>query len=140
METIFPMLRSSVYKITSPATIAYNCIAWAAGESDKCWWPDPFNQYYWPSGILREVTIKAFINAFELLGYSICEDASYETGYEKVAIYTKIDGMPTHAARQIDPEKWTSKLGQCEDIEHDINALSGDQYGQPVIYMKRPKE
>jgi hypothetical protein len=60
-------------------------------------------------------------------------------GYEKIAIYTKPDGRPTHAARQIDSDKWTSKMGQLEDIEHDINSLSGDIYGEPLVYMKRPK-
>ncbi len=118
----------------------YNCIAWAAGDTETWWWPDPFDQYFWPSGILREETIDAFIMAFEFLGYSICGDANYETGYEKVAIYAKPGGTPTHAARQIDSEKWTSKIGQLEDIEHGINSLSGTMYGEPVVYMKRSKE
>ena len=138
METFFPMLQSSAYKVTSPATIEYNCIAWAAGDTETWWWPDPFDQYFWPSGILREETIDAFVKAFEFLGYTICRDANYETGYEKVAIYAKLDGRPTHAARQIDSEKWTSKIGGLEDIEHGINSLSGDIYGEPIVYMKRP--
>jgi len=139
METFFPGLQTSQYKVTSPATISYNCISWAAGDTEKWWWPDPFDQYFWPSGILRKESINAFVNAFEFLGYSICKDGNYETGYEKVAIYAKIDGRPTHAARQIDSGKWTSKIGQLEDIEHSINSLSGDIYGEPIVYMKRPK-
>jgi hypothetical protein len=139
MESFFPRLQTSEYKVTSPATIAYNCIAWAAGDTEKWWWPDPFNQYFWPSGIPRNESIDAFVKAFELLGYSICKDPNYETGYEKVAIYAKIDGRPTHAARQIDSEKWTSKIGQSQDIEHGINSLCGDIYGDPIVYMKRPK-
>ena len=139
METFFPMLQSSSYNVTSPATIAYNCIAWAAGDTETWWWPDPFDQYFWPSEILREETIDAFVKAFEFLGYTICRDANYEMEYEKVAIYAKPDGRPTHAARQIDSEKWTSKIGRLEDIEHDINSLSGDIYGEPLVYMKRPK-
>jgi hypothetical protein len=57
METFFPMLQSSSHNVTSPATIAYNCIAWAAGDTETWWWPDPFDQYFWPSGILRKETI-----------------------------------------------------------------------------------
>jgi len=139
LETFFPILQSSAYKVKSPATIAYNCIAWAAGDTETWWWLDPFDQYFWPSEILREETIDAFVKAFELLGYTICRDANYETGYEKVAIYAKLDGRPTHAARQIDSEKWTSKIGRLEDIEHGINSLSGDIYGVPIVFMKRPK-
>lgn len=139
MQTYFPMLKPSAYKLTSPATIEYNCIAWAAGDTETWWWPDSFDQYFWPSGIPREETIDAFVNAFEFLGYTICRDANYETGYEKVAIYAKPDGRPTHAARQVASEKWTSKIGQLEDIEHDINSLSGAIYGEPIVFMKRPK-
>ena len=138
MKTFFPSLKSSKYAVTSPATIEYNCIAWAAGDDEAWWWPDPFNQYFWPSGAPREETIDAFVKAFESLGYFACPDENYETGYEKIAIYAKSDGKPTHAARQVDSQKWTSKLGQSEDIEHDINSISGNIYGSPVIYMKRP--
>ena len=140
MHTYFPMLKSSSYKLTSPATIEYNCIAWAAGDTETWWWPDPFGQYFWPSEILREETIDVFVKAFEFLGYTICRDANYETGYEKVAIYAKPDGRPTHAARQVDAEKWTSKIGRLEDIEHGVNSLSGAIYGEPIVFMKRPKE
>jgi len=140
MDNFFPALKSFGYIISSPATIEYNCIAWAAGDNETWWWPDPFKQYYWPSETIREESIDAFVKAFELLGYTICPDAEYEKGYEKVAIYSKPDGKPTHAARQIDSEKWTSKIGKLEDIEHDINSLSGSIYGEPVVFLKRLKE
>lgn len=139
MENTFPLLKASPYELTSPCTINYNCIAWAAGDNETWWWPDPFNQYYWPEEIPREETIEAFIKAFDKLGYKICKDSTYETGYEKIVIYAKSGGKPTHAARQIDSTKWTSKIGRLYDIEHEINSLSGDVYGEPIIFMKRPK-
>ena len=140
MQNLFPILKSSIYFVTSPVTIEYNCIAWAAGDTEKCWWPDPLDQYFWPLEIPREETIDAFVKAFESLDYTLCPDANYENGYEKITIYAKPNGKPTHAARQIDLQKWTSKIGQLEDIEHDFNSLSGDIYGEPIVYMKRPKE
>jgi hypothetical protein len=140
MQSYFPELRSPLFKLVSPPTIEYNCIAWAAGDTEAWWWPDAFEQYFWPAGIVREESIDAFVKAFETLRYNICINADYEPGYEKIAIYTKLNGRPTHAARQIDSEKWTSKIGQLEDIEHGIDSLSGDIYGKPVVYMKRPKE
>jgi len=140
MQIFFPVLKSSGYTITSPPTIDYNCIAWAAGDTQSWWWPDTFNQYYWPPGIPREETIDVFVKAFEFLGYTICPDANHESGYEKVAIYAKQYGNPTHAARQIDTGKWSSKIGRLEDIEHDIDSLNGSIYGNPQVYLKRPKE
>jgi hypothetical protein len=47
--------------------------------------------------------------------------------------------MWTHAARQLDNGKWTSKLGQLEDIEHEsLEALSGAVYGSVVQVLKKP--
>jgi len=140
MQNHFPLLKHSGYSVTSPAAVEYNCVAWAAGDIQAWWWPDPFEQYYWPSGIPREETIDAFVKAFGSLGYTICSDANPEPGYEKVAIYAKQYGNPTHVARQIDLGKWTSKIGSLEDIEHDINSLSGPIYGNPRVYMRRPKK
>ena len=41
IEAAFPALVGTGYFVTSPATPEYNCIAWAAGETDRWWWPDP---------------------------------------------------------------------------------------------------
>ena len=56
---------------------------------------------------------------------------------EKVAIYL-LNGMPTHAARQLSTGKWTSKLGLSIDIEHDSpDVLDGPEYGKASIFLKR---
>jgi hypothetical protein len=141
MENLFPVLKSSGYKITSPATIEYNCIAWAADDPEMWWWPDPYYQYYWPPDVPRKATINAFVKAFETLGYMVCQTSTYVPGYEKIAIYAKTSGEPTHAARQLGSGKWTSKVGSLEDIEHDDHAgVNGETYGSVVVFMKRPKK
>jgi len=140
IEASFPSLRNSGYSITSPATVEYNCIAWASGDTRAWWWPDPMNLYYWPPTIPRENTLEAFIKAYELLGYGICKDGNYEEGFEKIAIYVAGDRKPTHAARQLSSGRWTSKLGKLEDIEHTtLNGLCSPRYGTVAVFMKRPK-
>ena len=47
------------------------------------------------------------------------------------------DGEPTHAARQLPNGKWTSKLGRWEDIEHDLEGLTGEMYGSVQQILKR---
>lgn len=139
IENTFPSLKPGNYQITSPATPAYNCIAWAAGMDDRWWWPD--NQYtaYWPDGVPREETLTAFTQAYSLAGYVPCDTSRYERGFEKIAIYTDRRGKPTHAARQTQTGQWTSKLGEREDIEHNLpNNLEGNYYGKVSIIMKRP--
>jgi hypothetical protein len=136
---LFPLLLQDGGVKKSEATSIYNCIAWAANVNTKFWWPDKNRLCFWPVGVPREETLDAFIKAYETLGYVICNDESLEPGYEKVAIYVDITTQkPTHAARQLASGKWTSKLGQDIDVEHDTpSGVSGSQYGYPMQYMRR---
>jgi hypothetical protein len=123
-ETLFPDLVRTGYYITSPPDPLYNCIAHAAGITNKWWWPDPDGFDYWPQGVLRERTFAAFIHALATLGYGPCPDGALEVGWEKVAIYATADG-PAHAARQLENGRWTSKLGPDDDIEHALASYAG---------------
>lgn len=138
IEGLFPQLLISGYDITSPSTREYNCIAWAAGNDEAWWWPDPDG--YWPAGIPKDEDLATFIRAYETLGYVVCKNAGYEDGFEKIAIYVDSDGTPTHAARQLGNGRWTSKLGKLEDIEHGtLEGLHGQTYGTVAVFMKRKK-
>lgn len=136
MTDPLPHLARMGYTITSPSDDSYNCIAWAAGDDTRWWWPN--DPYYWPPGAPADETIGAFAKAFETLGFSTCGDASLEPGYEKVAIYADQHLVPTHAARQLPTGKWTSKLGQHVDLAHDFDAVTGPLYGQVIQLMRRP--
>lgn len=139
IEAVFPHLRHTNWEQKSPQTISYNCIAWAAGETSRCWWPIEHPRYYWPEGILREETIERFIEVFQRLGYETCDDGELETGYEKVALYVDDLQVPTHMARQLETGVWSSKLGDWEDIEHHtLHGLENSTYGHVASYMKRP--
>ena len=137
----FPNLNNRNHRITSPRTLRYNCIAWAAESDVKWWWPPtgPTSRSYWPPGALREVTLAAFVSAFEVLGYEMCHDGSLEEGYQKIALFASQSGQPTHAARQLSDGSWTSKLGALEDIVHTtVDDVNGATYGAPVQFMRRP--
>ncbi len=137
VQAHFPSLAATNHSITSPQDPQYNCIAWAAGEDDVRWWPDPMYILHWPDGVPRLETIAAFIQAYSTIGYAPCSDGNIEQGFEKVALYA-LNGKPTHAARQLSNGEWTSKLGPQWDISHTINALDGPSYGSVVQYLKRP--
>jgi hypothetical protein len=142
IATYCPNLSPQQYEITSPETSDYNCIAWGAEEDDR-WWDPTDPDQYWPDNIPRELTISAFIQAYETIGYIPCESADLEPGYDKVALYAREDsqadgGQPTHVARQLSNGRWTSKLGELEDIEHELEGLIGFYYGSVVQILKRP--
>lgn len=134
----FPSLLTSRFLITSPEDISYNCIAWAVGDNARQWWPDAFGIGYWPPGIPRLETVDAFMMAYQTLGYEVCANGDLEEGYQKIAIFATGNNNPTHAARQLYSGKWTSKCGDLEDIEHELDGLVGDSYGTVVCYMRRP--
>ena len=131
----FPRLKRTSFLISSPETPTYNCIAFAAQDVQRWWWPSP--SYYWPPNVDRAENLQTFIAAFATLGYEACADGSIERGFEKVALFANAQGKPTHAARQLPNGRWTSKLGNDEDINHSIYGLEGGQYGDVAQYLKR---
>jgi hypothetical protein len=133
LENAFPNLRAQSYRITSPHSLEYNCIAWAAGDDTQWWWPD--DDGYWPNED-RIATVEAFVKAFATLGYTPVDTQTGEPVSDRVALYAK-EGRVTHAARQLASGRWTSKLGRGVDIEHDLPGLEGSVYGYVVQILKR---
>lgn len=138
LEIKWPNLSHTEYRVTSLKSQEYNCFAWAADDTERWWQPIPGDQFYWPDGVTQEETLKAYIQAYQTLGYHLCEDDKLESGYQKIAIYIDSNDTPTHAARQLPNGKWTSKLGWLEDIEHELDGLTGDRYGVVGQILKRP--
>ncbi len=133
----FPNLRKSPFKRTGPATRKYNCIAWAAGDKKRWWWPT-IDHHYWPPGVPRNHDLKAFIAAYATLGYARCDHGESEADFEKIAIYLDAEGTPTHVARGLPCGDWTSKLGENIDITHTLRGLEGPEYGRAKAFLKRP--
>jgi hypothetical protein len=136
LEELFPGLRGQPYQITSPGDSNYNCIALEVGDTSKWWWPDLAEEDAWPTGVARVETVSAFQAAFATLGYVVCDHDLFEVGYEKIALFALL-GIPKHASRQLQTGRWTSKLGEREDIEHALHDLTGMIYGSVALVMKR---
>lgn len=138
IEHYFPVVVDWGYVVTSEIDCGYDCIAWAAGDDTRVWWPSPEDgSVYWPPGVPRAETVEAFAAAYGTLGYVPCDNEEHEVGFEKIAIFADSCGEPIHAARQLDAENWTSKVGRLQDIRHPLRALEGSEYGKVVLFMKR---
>lgn len=141
-----PTLAGANVDITSPSTARYNCVAWAAEDDQRNWSPAPgldgklLGGYYWPAAVEMLPAISAVEAVFRLLGYEPCDDGSLEPGVEKIAIYGDAIGMALHAARQTQSGRWTSKMGDLADIEHDEpEEVESTLYGTVRRYMARQK-
>jgi len=134
----FPKINKKNHTVTSDQDRAYNCIAFAAGETHRKWWPASHPDAYWPIALPQPDTPDAFIKAFQTLGYAVCADDSYDPALQKIVFYV-VFGHVKHAAIQLGPNKWASKLGDCEDIQHKKIAISEGSYGVPTVYMARRK-
>ncbi len=145
LEDRLPGLEDTDYQITSPQTTDYNCIGWALGDSERWWSPVHGFGSYWPTGLPRSLEVETFIMLFESQGFERCETEDAEAGFEKIALFAE-SGYFTHVARQLPSGRWTSKLGNDVDIEHDLRDLTRRRslfplyrYGAVVGVMRRPR-
>jgi len=61
-----PRLTATNYRATSPATPEYNCVAWAAGDTQHWWQPG----VYWPLPVaIHDFGIEGLVRAFQQLGF-----------------------------------------------------------------------
>lgn len=139
----FPNLGTN-YEITSePAD--YNCMAFAVDDYKKYWWPI---KHFWPKELnIQTECVEAFIECFEWLGYEKCGlNEKFEKGFQKVAIYVDVIGIPSHVAKQFpgDAGWWRSKLSDKEDIKHTLAGLAGHfdgdiyaNYGNVAIILRK---
>ena len=131
----FPNLASERFEIEDEPSPRYNCIAYAAGDTSKWWWPDGIN--YWPPWATPTTKMESLQEAFAGEGYEQCEDGSIEPGYQKVALYEAHSAMQ-HAAVQMPDGRWRSKMGKGPVIEHrNPESLSSGIYGEPTVFMRR---
>jgi hypothetical protein len=142
IEQDFPNIIGK-YEITSDKDSGHNCIAFAVGDHQSFWDPAaamrPIRGYYWPPGCGDDDAIKNLVKVFQIHGYEVCQSSDLEADFEKVAIFGDAVAY-SHAARQLPSGKWSSKLGEGHDIEHDtLDALcgTGNAYGKVIHLMKR---
>jgi hypothetical protein len=148
LEDWFPHLNDAGWRKTSEESEDYNCIAYAGSDESRKWDPDESGGRYWPESVPRTLDLSSFIRLYEVeKGFVKCDlNFDLENGFEKIAIYCNFNPQlktleVTHAARQLPSGKWTSKLGDLDDIEHNtLEALGGSwpAYGTVKQIMKRP--
>ena len=89
IQAEFPRLKTAAFFLTSPPSPDYNCIAWAADDTDRWWWPvhGPHRVAYWPPNVDRREDVAAFVAAFATIRYEPCANGTPERGFEKVALF-----------------------------------------------------
>jgi hypothetical protein len=147
LPQLFPKLAHSTWKIRGGPMGRYNCIAWAAGDTKRHWWPGVAPQSFWPNGDPTP-TLNNFIQAYSTLGYAPCNmDSSNDPSIKKITIYTKsnmamrLDEVQ-HASLQRITGVWSSKLGPWELVDHEFDAVAGHvncEYGDIVQMMSRKR-
>ena len=141
LQRNFPTLVEWVnYEIKSDPTPEYNCLAWALGIDWASFNPEPFTGgYQWFPGVERIWTRETILKILANHNYQEEADRTLEQGWEKIAIYDDIHGIPQHFARQLQSGRWTSKMGRLNDIEHyNLECLEGyEAYGPVSRILKR---
>jgi hypothetical protein len=136
-----PGLTSSNHRITSPATDAYNCVAWVQRDLDRWYEPD----FFWPAGVPVPTDIdndlEEYVALFSAFGYEMCGDPTLEAGFLKIALYSEGRSFQ-HVAKQLPSGAWSSKAGTLHDLRHDdLDAFHGAAFmneARAVLFMRRP--
>lgn len=145
--SLFPELQPADLVVTSKRA-AYNCVAWAVGDTGAWWEPAPLTTEgelgggnHWPKGIPLQHHLANFLAVFEIHDFRECEGGELEEGREKIAVYVNDQGGFAHVARQLEDGRWSSKLGREFDISHaSPDDLVSQSYGTPQIFMARPRK
>jgi hypothetical protein len=98
LESTFPNLRGSVYSVESNDTVNYNCIAWAADNTQSLVAALPTRLLAF--GIASRGNVGERHRRFPGSRDKPTDNNQLELGNEKVAIYVNANGTPTHMARQ----------------------------------------
>ena len=133
-------------------TPVYNCIAWAMGYTDR--WvggldpkllssgelPPP--GYYWPDKVPYSSSPDSLVSAFKAEGFEKTKNASYEKGYDKVALYRRrkrffCNYTWTHASRIVSDEVEHCKLGRSFNVAHSSNQFSKSILSTWLLWRKR---
>ena len=135
----FPNLASTAFEKTSEYDESYNCFAWAVGWTHCRIDPGPPRVGdYWPKNVQRGTSVRSSVEALNAEGFNVCESGDYEHGFIMIALYADKRGSAKHAARLREDGRWSSKLGDWDDIAHcDLNAVGGADYGTAVRFLKK---
>ncbi len=126
------------FKLLSPFSFQYNCIAFALGMTDR--WVDPsaIPWHWWPP-IEKGPDIDHLKNAFKYFGFEECGmDDEVDELYDKIALY-HIANHWTHAARIVADGICHSKFGESYDGYHSSGNVLQAQYGDVCLIMRRLK-
>jgi len=98
LESTFPNLVSTGYRVTSPESIDYNCLAWVVGDQTKWWQPEDGNYtgipFYWHREGLYS-TIDTYLEQYRAEGFEITDSANFEPEFDKIAMSTHATSLPT---------------------------------------------
>ena len=134
----FPKLTDANHRKTSPESPHYNCFGWAILGREVLMGPK--DGWFWPADVPLDLRLSTFHLLLDALDFQRCESGDPELDFDRVLLYGSGENV-THAARQLESGKLTSKRGIFgDDIEHDTaDAITGGEYFEILAYFRRRK-
>lgn len=133
-----PLKNDANFKLLSPFSFQYNCIAFAMGMTDR-WVDDSDIAWHWWPPIEKGPSVDHLKRAFRYFGFEECGmDDSIDELYDKIAIY-HLAGRWTHAAKIVAAGIYHSKFGESYDGCHSSGGVLRAQYGDVCLIMRRLK-
>jgi hypothetical protein len=135
---LLPGLQEGVsLEFTSPVDPNYNCLAWALSATFSAF--ENTKGAFWAWSDIPDDTAEGWAQVCQIHGFTPTDNAEFETGHEKIAIFEDGDG-DLHACRQDKTGRWKSKLGDLgPDIDHDGLTALEVPYGKVVRILQRKR-
>ena len=150
IKDLFPrIIYDESADIIGPESLNFNCIMYAIGGQRYNIWPSYFRpigyntdkrEVFWPTDLPNSESLNNFIAMFRKFKYELCDDSSYEPDFRKIAIFCYFGtNQVSHASLMIGEDLWASKIGKGHIIQHKLESLCGEVYGELRCFMKRLK-
>ncbi len=124
------------FKLVSPFSFQYNCIAFALGINDRWVDHEDIPWHWWPP-VEKGASIDHLKRVFQYFGFEECGlDDQLDEMYDKVALY-EVSNEWTHAARVVATGVYHSKFGESYDGRHSSGSVLQAQYGNVCLIMRR---
>lgn len=146
----FPNLSQDAV-VVGPPDIHYNCIAYSINCTklfiqpiEKRFQPVKHNLDgtidFWPTELECSWELSNILKFYRMFKYELHENDNYTMKFRKIALFCNPNTNDvTHAALQIGPNIWRSKLGPATLLQHQLYDIEGEIYGEVRCFVRRPR-
>jgi hypothetical protein len=105
------------------------------GDTENWWEAD--EDYLWLNNLDFDNTLSTTELFFQHFGFETIDKPNFKNGLEKIALFSDDGIYCSHVAKQLSPNRWSSKLGISYDVSHTLKSMENGIYGDVVMILQK---